>query len=108
MSNSIKIAAIAALITTIGFIAAFNAKWIREGLSPWWTGYIVSFCSATIYAYLARNPFFPLTYTSVFQTFFFHGAWYLTTLFVIGEQVQRHQLFGLAMVFGGMIIMSIK
>ena len=108
MNNNIKVPLIASLICFIGFIAAHNAKWIREGTSPWWTSYLVSFCTATIYAYLARHPILPLVYTSVFQTFFFHGAWYLTAIFVLGEHLARHQLFGLGLVFLGMITMSIK
>ena len=108
MSNNFKVIFIAALISIIGFIAAHNAKWVREGLSPWWTSYIVSFCTASIYAYLARNPFFPLTYTSVFQTFFFHGAWYSTAFFILGEPLSRTQGTGLGLVFLGMLLMSLK
>ena len=108
MNDSIKIPLIALLISVIGFIAAHNAKWVRDGFSPWWTSYIVSFCTASIYAYLARRPIMPLVYTSVFQTFFFHGAWYLTAIFFLGESLKNHQLFGLGLVFLGMITMSIK
>ena len=108
MSNNFKITLVAFLISLIGFIAAHNSKWVRDGVSPWWTSYIVSFFTASIYAYLARNPFFPLTYTSVFQTFFFHGSWYLTAFFVLGEQLTRTQAYGLFTVFIGMILMSIK
>ena len=108
MNDSIKVPLIAFLISLIGFIAAHNAKWVRDGSSPWWTSYIVSFCTASIYAYLARRPIMPLVYTSVFQTFFFHGAWYLTAIFVLGESLKNYQLFGLGLVFLGMITMSIK
>lgn len=108
MNNTAKIILIALLITVIGVIAAHNAKWVREGSSPWWSSYIVSFCTATIYAYLARRPLFPIVYTSVFQTFFFHGAWYATAIFVLGESLKNYQLFGLGLVFLGMITMSIK
>lgn len=108
MNTKLLVPLIASLISLIGFIAAHNAKWVREGISPWWTSYIVSFFTASVYAYLARNPILPLVYTSVFQTFFFHGAWYLTAIFVLGEQLARHQLFGLGLVFLGMITMSIK
>lgn len=107
-TNNLKILLIAFLITIIGFIAAHNAKWVREGASPWWTAYIVSFFTSTIYAYLARHPFFPLTYTSVFQMFFFHGSWYATTIFVLGEHLNRLQSFGFGLVFIGFIMMSIK
>lgn len=108
MNNTLKIVLIAILISTIGVIAAHNARWVRSGVSPWWTSYIVSFCTATIYAYLARRPLMPLVYTSVFQTFFFHGAWYATAIFALGESLKNHQLFGLLLVFIGMITMSLK
>lgn len=108
MNQNIKIGFIAALISTIGVIAAHNAKWVREGLSPWWTAYIVSFFTSSIYAYLARHPYFPLTYTSAFQTFFFHSAWYLTAILVLGESVSSMQVFGIFMIFSGMVLMSIK
>jgi drug/metabolite transporter (DMT)-like permease len=108
MSNNQKIGIIAFLISFVGFIAAHNAKLVRDGVSPWWTAYIISFCTSSIYAYLARHPFFPLTYTSAFQTFFFHSSWYLTTILVIGESVSRTQIAGIGMILFGMIMMSIK
>lgn len=108
MNNTLKIVLIALFISAVGIIAAHNAKWVREGTSPWWSSYIVSFFTASIYAYLARRPIFPIVYTSVFQTFFFHSAWYITSIFVLGENIKNHQLFGLGLVFLGMITMSIK
>jgi drug/metabolite transporter (DMT)-like permease len=91
-----------------GYIAAHNARWIRDGVSPWWTSYLFSIVTASTYAYLLRSNIFSLTYTSVFQTFFFHTSWYITALFVLGEQLSTHRLLGLAAVFLGMILMSIK
>ena len=108
MNYSLKIFLIAFYIVTIGFIAAHNAKWIRDGISPWWSAYIISFFTSTIYAYLAKNPIFPLTYTSAFQTFFFHGSWYLTTIFVIGDSLGRFQSIGIIFMLVGMIFMSLK
>ena len=108
MIDNLKVPLLAVLISLIGFGAAHNAKWVREGSSPWWTSYIVSFFTASIYAYLARRPIMPLVYTSVFQTFFFHGAWYATAILVLGEHLKSHQLVGLGLVFLGMITMSIK
>lgn len=99
---------IALLLIVAGYGAAYNAKWIREGLSPWWTSYFVSVITATTYAYLLRSNLFELTYTSVFQTFFFHASWYCTAIFVIGEQLAPHRLAGLVAVFVGMILMSVK
>lgn len=106
--NTSKIIGIAIIVMLIGSGAAFNAKWIRDGTSPWWTTYIVSFLTGSVYAYLTSYPLFSLTYTSAFQTFFFHASWYLTMIFVIGETLSPHRLFGLLFVFGGMILMSIK
>jgi len=106
--DSLKATAIAVLLVVAGFLAAHNARWIRDGISPWWTSYIVSVCTASTYAYLLRANIFPLTYTSVFQTFFFHASWYITAIFYIGEEVSLHRLIGLLAVFAGMITMSIK
>lgn len=99
---------IALLLICAGFVAAHNARWIRDGVSPWWTSYIFSLITATTYAYLLRSNIFSLTYTSVFQTFFFHASWYITALFVLGEHLRPHRLAGLAAVFLGMLLMSIK
>ena len=103
-----KILAIALLLITAGAVAAHNAKWVRAGISPWWTSYFFSIITASTYAYLLRANLFSLTYTSVFQTFFFHASWYITAIFFIGEQLAPHRLVGLAAVFIGMIMMSIK
>jgi drug/metabolite transporter (DMT)-like permease len=108
MSNNLKIVLIAFYISFIGFVAAHNAKWVREGISPWWTAYIISFFTSSVYAYLTRHPYFPLTYTSVFQTFFFHGAWYATAFFMLGEHLSRMQGLGFALVFIGFVMMSLK
>jgi hypothetical protein len=108
LSNNFKIILIACVLVLSGFLAAHNAKWMREGLSPWWTTYLFSFISATMYAFLIRSNLFSLTYTSVFNTFFFHAAWYATAILVIGETFATHRLFGLFMMFSGMILMSIK
>jgi hypothetical protein len=107
-SNFGKISFLAILLVATGYGAAYNAKWIREGLSPWWTSYLVSVVTASTYAYLLNSKLFEMTYTSVFQTFFFHASWYITAIFVIGEQLAPHRLAGLAAVFIGMILMSIK
>jgi hypothetical protein len=107
-ANIIKAASIALLLIVAGSIAAHNARWVRDGISPWWTSYFFSLISASTYAYLLRANIFSLTYTSVFQTFFFHASWYLTALFVIGEQLATHRIVGLAAMFFGMILMSIK
>ena len=103
-----KAVSIAILLVVAGCGAAYNAKWIRDGLSPWWTSYFVSLITATTYAYLLKSNLFELTYTSAFQTFFFHVSWYLTAIFLIGEHLSPHRLAGLAAVFVGMILMSIK
>ena len=107
-SNVIKALCIAILLMSAGFVAAHNARWVRDGISPWWTSYLFSLISASTYAYLLRANIFSLTYTSVFQTFFFHASWYLTAIFVIGEQLATHRIVGLAAIFLGMILMSIK
>ena len=107
-TNLLKAVGIALLLMVAGYIAAHNARWVRDGVSPWWTSYLFSVVTASTYAYLLRSNIFSLTYTSVFQTFFFHASWYITALFVLGEQLSAHRLLGLAAVFLGMILMSIK
>lgn len=107
-NNVIKIIFSALILITNGIVAAYNTKWIRDGSSPLWTGYIFSFVSASMYIYMTKEKLFSMTYTSAFQTFMFHAAWYITTLFVIGETLAIHRLLGLFFVFGGMILMSIK
>jgi drug/metabolite transporter (DMT)-like permease len=107
-TNLLKAVGIALLLIAAGYIAAHNARWIRDGVSPWWTSYLFSIVTASTYAYLLRSNIFSLTYTSVFQTFFFHASWYITALFVLGEQLSTHRLLWLAAVFLGMILMSIK
>jgi drug/metabolite transporter (DMT)-like permease len=104
----LKISFIASLLITTGIVSAHNAKWMRDGLSPWWTTYITSFISASIFAYMIKANVFSLTYTSAFQTFLFHASWYLTTLFWIGENLSPHRLVGLFLVMLGMVLMSIK
>ena len=107
-NNILKIIFSAAVLILNGVLAACNTKWIRDGVSPLWTGYIFSCVNATAYIYMTRERLFSMTYTSAFQTFMFHIAWYITTLFVIGETLAIHRLLGLFFVFGGMILMSIK
>jgi hypothetical protein len=108
MEHLFKIAITALILITNGVIAAYNTKWIRDGSSPLWTGYIFSFISATTYIYMTKEKLFSATYTSAFQTFMFHASWYITTIFFIGETLANHRLLGLFFVFGGMILMSIK
>lgn len=106
--NIIKISLIALLLTFCGALAAHNARWIRDGISPWWTSYLFSVITASSYAFLLRANLFSLTYTSVFQTFFFHASWYVTAFFFLGEKLADHRLIGLFAMFIGMILMSIK
>ena len=110
MSNDglMKATTVAVILVVAGSLAAHNARWVRDGVSPWWTSYFFSFVSASIYAYMLRANLFSLTYTSAFQTFFFHASWYLTAIFLIGEQLSTHRIFGLISIFLGMILMSIK
>ena len=108
MPNQWKVILLAVLLCISGFLAAHNARWVRDGWSPWWTSYFFSVITASTYAYLLRANLFSLTYTSVFQTFFFHASWYMTAFFVLGEHLERHKVFGLLMAFSGFIIMSIK
>lgn len=103
-----KIVLLAILLIIVGSIAAFNSKAIRDGYSPWWTTYIVSAFTASIYAYQLRANLLPLTTTSVFQHFFFHSSWYFVTIFVLHEQMTLFKSIGLFLAFVGMLFMSVK
>lgn len=107
MNNKIKIACVAIVLITNGTFAAFTSKAIREGNISWYWSYLTSFISASVFAYQLRAKMLPLTVMSVFQTFFFHAAWYATSFFILNNELQGHKIIGLIMAFIGMIIMSI-
>jgi multidrug transporter EmrE-like cation transporter len=105
---NLKIIFLAVALICNGVVAAFNAKWIRDGISPWWTTYIISAVSATVYAYQLRASILPITTASVFQFFFFHFSWYSVTIFVLHEPMTTLKAVGLSMAFIGMLLMSVK
>jgi hypothetical protein len=107
VTNQIKIAIVATLLISNGIFAAFLSKAIRDGMYGWYWSYLTSFISASIFAYQLRANILPLTLMSVFQTFFFHAAWYTTAFFILGNELQGHKLLGLLLAFVGMIIMSL-
>ena len=107
MNNNIKIGIVALSLIANGIFAAFLSKNIREGNVQWYWSYLTSFVSASIFAYQLRAKMLPLTVMSVFQTFFFHAAWYATAFFILNNELQGHKLFGLLLAFAGMIIMSL-
>ena len=106
MNHKIILMAVALILN--GAIAAFNAKAVREGISPWWSVYIISAISASVYAYQLRQNILPLTSTSVFQHFFFHSSWYFVTIYVLKEQLTPVKGVGLFLAFIGMLLMSVK
>jgi multidrug transporter EmrE-like cation transporter len=107
MNNYTKVLAVAAILIANGIFAAIMSKSIREGNTAWYWTYITSIISASIYAYQLKAKIMPLTVMSVFQTFFFHSAWYATAFFILNNELQGHKLIGLILAFAGMIIMSI-
>lgn len=106
MNNQIKIAIVATLLACNGVAGAYLSKAIRDGSVGWYFSYVTSFVSASIFAYQLKSKILPLTVMSVFQTFFFHAAWYITAFFILNNELQGHKLIGLLMAFIGMIIMS--
>jgi CHASE2 domain-containing sensor protein len=106
MNNNIKIALVALFLMANGVFGAFLSKSIRDGSVPWYCTYLVSLISATIYAYQLNAKVMPLTTMSVFQTFFFHSAWYATAFFILNNELQGHKIIGLILAFIGMLIMS--
>lgn len=107
MNNTIKISLIALGLVCNGIFAAFLSKSIRAGNTAWYWSYLTSFISASLFAYQLRAKMLPLTLMSVFQTFFFHAAWYATAFFIMSNELHGHKLIGLALAFSGMIIMSL-
>ena len=107
MNNYIKAACIAGLLAGNGVLGALVSKSIRDGNIPWYLTYVISLISASIYAYQLRAKVMPLTVMSVFQTFFFHSAWYTTAFFILGNELKGHKIIGLMLAFAGMITMSI-
>lgn len=107
MNNNLKIFAVAFTLILNGIFAAYMSKSIREGNLSWYWTYITSIISASIYAYQLRAKIMPLTVMSVFQTFFFHSAWYVTAYFILENELRGHKLIGLLLAFVGMLIMSI-
>jgi len=102
-----QIFVLAAILVLTGIGAAYNARWIRDGLSPWWTSYFISAITATIYTYQLRANVLPLAGVSIFQHFFFHSAWYATTILVVGEKLATHKLIGVIFAFIGMMMFAI-
>jgi hypothetical protein len=107
MNNKIKIACVAIILIMNGSFAAFISKAIREGNISWYWSYLISFISGSVFTYQLRAKMLPLTVMSVFQTFFFHAAWYTTAFFILNNEFQGHKIVGLVLAFTGMIIMSI-
>lgn len=107
MSNQTKIISVAICLIINGVFAAFLSKGIKAGLYGWYWSYLTSFISASIFAYQLKTNILPLTLMSVFQTFFFHAAWYTTAFFILSNELQGHKLIGLLLAFVGMIIMSL-
>lgn len=107
MNNNLKIVAIGLVLMLNGVLGAFMSKSIREGNTAWYWTYIVSVISASVYAYQLKAKVMPLTVASVFQTFFFHSAWYITAFFILNNELQHHKLIGLLFAFTGMLIMSV-
>lgn len=107
MNNNIRIIIIATMLMANGIAAAFLSKSIREGSVNWYWTYIISFVSATIFAYQLRTKMLPFTMMSVFQSFFFHSAWYTTAFFIAREEFEGHKIVGILFALAGLILISL-
>lgn len=101
-----KIFLVGLALVSNGIFACFLSKGIQQGTVPWYASYLTSFISASIFAYQLRTKLLPLTLMSVFQTFFFHAAWYVTAFFILNE-LKGIKIIGLLFAFVGMIMMSL-
>mgnify|MGYP006291085823 CR=1 FL=1 len=104
--DKLKITLVAVGLISNGIFACFLSRAIQAGTMPWWASYLTSFISASIFAYQLRSKILPLTVMSVFQTFFFHAAWYTTAFFILNE-LKGIKIAGLLFAFVGMILMSL-
>ena len=105
--DKLKIFLVGSALVSNGIFACFLSRAIQNGSVPWWASYLTSFISASIFAYQLRVKLLPLTLMSVFQTFFFHAAWYGTALFILGNELKGIKIIGLFFAFVGMIMMSL-
>ena len=101
-----KIFLVGLALVSNGVFACFLSRAIQLGTVPWYASYLTSFISASIFAYQLRAKLLPLTVMSVFQTFFFHAAWYMTAFFILNE-LKGIKIVGLLFAFFGMILMSL-
>jgi multidrug transporter EmrE-like cation transporter len=107
MNNTARIVFMATLLAANGIAAAFLSKYIREGSVNWYWTYIISFISASIFAYQLKTKMLPFTMMSVFQSFFFHSAWYATAFFIAREEFQGHKIVGILFALAGLILISL-
>jgi hypothetical protein len=107
MNNNIRIAVIAAMLIINGMAAAILAKSIREGSTSWYWTYVISFISASIFAYQLKTKMLPFTAMNVFQSFFFHAAWYTTAFFIANQEFEGHKIVGVVCAFIGILLMSL-
>lgn len=107
MNNNTKIVIVALLLILNGVFACYMSREIRAGTFPWYLTYITSLISASIFAYQLKAKILPLTVMSVFQTFFFHAAWYTTAYFILDNELKGHKIIGLIFAFIGMMLMSL-
>lgn len=105
--DKFKIALVGFALISNGIFACFLSRAISSGSVPWWASYLTSFISASIFAFQLRSKLMPLTLMSVFQTFFFHAAWYTTAFFILGNELRGIKIVGLLFAFVGMLLMSI-
>lgn len=105
--DKFKIVLVGLALISNGIFACFLSRAISSGSIPWWASYLTSFISASIFAYQMRAKLMPLTLLSVFQTFFFHAAWYATAFFILGNELRGIKIVGLLLAFVGMILMSL-
>lgn len=107
MSNEVKTVLVALVIMLNGVAAAFLSKSIRDGNTIWYWTYITSFVSANVYAFQLTSKLIPLTAISVFQTFFFQTAWYVTAYFILSDEFKGYKIIGLLFAFVGMMIIAL-
>lgn len=107
MNFGTKTVLLASMLILNGSFAAVLSKSIREGNINWYWSYLISFISASIFAYQLKTKMLPFTMMSVFQVFFFQSAWYTTAFFIAKEEFEGHKIVGVILAFVGMILISL-